>query len=98
MSLVTYPCADCKLARMDSGTGTYVCTSHNAPECERWNETSRIEVFVYDAVDLFGHRHLDHESRADIARGMATGFGDALTAQGAALDEDEFLHMCGVKS
>jgi hypothetical protein len=98
MSLITYPCADCKLSKMDSGTGVFVCTSHLGPECERWDETARIESFIYDAVDLFGHRHLDHESRADIARGMATGFGDALTAQGAALDEDEFLHMCGVKS
>lgn len=96
--MIAYPCLDCALAKQDSGTGLYVCTARSGPECERWNETSRIENFVYEAVDLFGHRHLDAESRADIARGMATGFGDALTAQGAALDEDEFLKMCGVKS
>lgn len=97
MSLITYPCADCKMARMDSGTGFYECRSENGPECEPWNETARIEVFIWDAVDLFGHRHLDAESRADIARGMATGFSDALTAQGGALDEAEFLSTCGVK-
>ena len=97
MSLVTYPCADCGLSKMDTGTGFYECTSHNGPECENWNEVARIEVFAYDAIDLFGHRHLSDENRAEIARGMVIGFGFALASCGGDLDEDEFLKMCGVK-
>jgi hypothetical protein len=97
MSLVTYPCADCHLSKPERDTGVYTCRSEHGPECDRWLETERIEGFIYEAVDLFGHRHLDEFSRYEIAHGMVDGFQFALVLQGGALDEAEFLKVCGVR-
>jgi hypothetical protein len=95
-SLVTYPCSDCRWNRQDRETGTWSCRSENYT-CERYCEVARIEEFLYEAIDLFGHRHFSDETRAEIANGMVAGFQLALVSQDGALDEAGFLHACGVR-
>jgi hypothetical protein len=94
--LVTYPCRNCSLYRMEPDTGAYTCRSDHA-ECERCRETDRIESMLYETVALFSHRHISDDTRSDIAHGMFAGFESALAAQDAGLDEVAFLHECGVR-
>lgn len=98
MSLVTYPCQDCRLFKMESGTGATFCASETGSECGQYLEVIEWAGIIDQVISLAGHQHIVGEDRADGIRDMCSGFSAILTELGGGLDETAFLHACGVRS
>lgn len=98
MTLVTYPCADCDMARMDKGTGFYECTSHQAPSCAEWDAVAWWEDVLYAFASEFRARKFHGvDDVDDFVNRQYADFAKQIDALGGKLDQTEFRKEFGVK-